>query len=247
MLLEGKTAVVTGCSRGIGRAILERMAAEGASVFALVRREDPAFTAYCADLAAARGVDIEIVYADFRREEEVSAAAKRILQTKRPVDILVNNVGFSYPFKMLAMTSMSTVKEVFQVNFFSPLLLSQLISKSMMKIKRGSIVFISSTAVYDGGSDTAYTASKAAIIGAVKRLSIELGAFGIRVNAVAPGRIDTSMGNNGSDEDISSSLARSVMKRMGAPEEVADAAIFLASELSRFITGQVLRVDGGLL
>lgn len=247
MLLEGKTVVITGCNRGIGRAILERMTAEGADVFALVRKERPDFTEFCGTLSKEHGVDIQIVYADFENEGEVAATAKQILKTKKPIDILVNNAGFSYPFKMLAMTTMDEIKNTFQVNFFSPLLFTQLISKNMMKNKSGAIIFISSAAVFDGGSDVEYTASKAAIVGAVRRLAIELGVFGIRVNAVAPSLTDTNMGHNRSEADTAASISRNVMKRMGKPEEIADAAVFLASDMSRFITGQTLRVDGGLL
>lgn len=247
MLLKGKMAVVTGCNRGIGKAILERMATNGADVFAVVRKESAEFTELCADLSSKHHVDIQTVYADFQNEDQVKSAAKQILSTKRPIDILVNNIGFSYPFKMLAMTTMDEVKNTFQINFFSPLLFTQLISKNMMKNKKGSIVFISSTAVFDGGSDTEYTASKAAIVGAVRRLAIELGVFGIRVNTVAPSVTDTDMGHNRSETDMADVLNRNIMKRMGRPEEVADAVIFMSSDMSRFITGQVLRVDGGLL
>lgn len=246
-LLEGKTAVITGCNRGIGKAILERMTTQGASVFALVRKENAAFSEYCVDLSAENGVDIQVVYADFQNEDQVKNAAKQILSTKKPVDILVNNIGFSYPFKMLAMTTMEEIKNTFQVNFFSPLLFTQLISKNMMRNRKGSVTFISSTAVFDGGSDTEYTASKAAIVGAVRRLAIEFGAFGIRVNAVAPSLTDTNMGHNRSEADTLELINRNIMKRIGQPEEVADAVVFMASDMSRFITGQVLRVDGGLL
>lgn len=247
MLLEGKTAVITGCNRGIGRAILERMAAEGSSIFALVRREDPAFAEYCSALAEGRGVDIQIVCADFRDEAEVTAAAKDILRTKRRIDILVNNIGMALPQRMLAMTPMSAVRESFQVNVFSGLLFTQLISKNMVRNRQGSIVFLSSSAAFDGGANIEYSAGKAAVLGAVRRLAVELGGFGIRVNAIAPGLTDTDMGGITSEEVKAIAMSRNVMKRLGKPEEIADAAVFLASELSRFMTGQTLRVDGGLL
>lgn len=247
MLLKGKTAVVTGCNRGIGKAILERMAANGADVFAVVRRENPEFTEYCAGLTETCGVDIQIVYADFESEDEVTAAAKSILKTKRHIDILVNNIGIAFPQRMLAMTLMSTVKESFQVNVFSGLLFTQLISKSMMRVKQGSIVFLSSSAAFDGGSNIEYSAGKAAVLGAARRLAVELGAFGIRVNAIAPGLTDTDMGNITSEEVMAAAMERNIMKRMAQPDEIADAVIFMASDMSRFITGQVLRVDGGLL
>lgn len=247
MLLEGKTAVVTGCSRGIGAAVLDRMTAEGASVFALARKEEAEFTDRCAALAETRGVDIQIVYADFEREDEVAAAAKDILKTKRRIDILVNNIGVAFPQRMLAMTTMDAVKRSFQVNVFSGLLFTQLISKSMMRSRQGSVIFLSSSAAFDGGANIEYSAGKAAVLGAVRRLAVELGSFGIRVNAVAPGLTDTDMGGMSSEEVRAAAMSRNVMKRLGRPEEIADAAVFLASDLSRFMTGQTLRVDGGLL
>lgn len=247
MLLKGKTAVITGCNRGIGKAILERMAANGADVFAVVRRENPEFTKHCANLSETCGVDIQIVYADFVNEDEVTAAAKGILKTKRPIDVLVNNIGIAFPQRMLGMTPMSTVKESFQVNVFSGLLFTQLISKSMMRAKKGSIVFLSSSAAFDGGSNIEYSAGKAALLGAARRLAVELGTFGVRVNAIAPGLTETDMGSITSEEVKAAALSRNIMKRLGQPEEIADAVIFMSSDMSRFITGQVLRVDGGLL
>ena len=247
MLLEGKTAVITGCNRGIGKAILERIAAQGASVFALIRKERPEFTEYCSALKEAYQVEIQLVYADFSSEDEVTAAAKAILKTKRRIDILVNNIGVAAPQRMLAMTPMSVVRESFQINVFSSLLFTQLIGKSMMRSRQGSVIFLSSSAAFDGGSNIEYSAGKAALVGAVRRLAVELGSFGIRVNALAPGLTDTDMGGITSEEVKAIAVSRNVMKRLGKPEEIADAAGFLASDLSRFITGQTLRVDGGLL
>lgn len=247
MLLEGKTAVVTGCNRGIGKAILQRMAANGADIFAVVRRENSEFTKYCAGLSAEHGVEIQIVYGDFENEDEVTAAAKNILKTKRQVDVLINNIGIAFPQRVLAMTPMSAVKESFQVNVFSGLLFTQLISKNMIRAKRGSIVFLSSSAAFDGGANIEYSAGKAAILGAARRLAVELGPFGIRVNAIAPGLTDTDMGGMTSGEVLAAAAERNIMKRIGQPEEIADAVVFLASELSRFMTGQTLRVDGGAL
>lgn len=247
MLLEGKTAVITGCNRGIGKAILERIAAQGASVFALIRKERPEFTEYCSALKEAYQVEIQLVYADFSSEDEVTAAAKAILKTKRRIDILVNNIGVAAPQRMLAMTPMSVVRESFQINVFSSLLFTQLIGKSMMRSRQGSVIFLSSSAAFDGGSNIEYSAGKAALVGAVRRLAVELGSFGIRVNALAPGLTDTDMGGITSEEVKAIAVNRNVMKRLGKPEEIADAAVFLASDLSRFITGQTLRVDGGLL
>lgn len=247
MLLEDKTAIVTGCNRGIGKAILEQLVKNGANVFAVVRKEAPEFTEYCKGLEEEHHVQITPVYADFSEEEQVKEVAKQIMKEKKPIDILINNIGVANPLNMLTMTRMGTIKEAFQVNLFSTLLFTQLISKNMMRSKKGSIIFISSSAAYDGGANIEYSASKAALIGTVKRLAVELGPFGIRVNAVAPGLTATDMGNSMSEEDEAIAISRNVMHRKGEPEEIADVVVFLGSEMSRFMTGQVLRVDGGLL
>ena len=245
-LLQNKTAVITGCNRGIGKAILDDFVKAGADVFAVIRKENTEFTEHCQALSKQYHVAVEIVYADFLSEEEVLSAAKEILKTKKKIDVLVNNIGISNPLNSLAMTRMQTIHEAFQINLFSSILFTQQISKSMMRKQSGSIVFISSSTAFDGGANIEYSASKAAINGAVKRLAIELGNFGIRVNAVAPGLTATDMGNSMSEEDEAIALSMNVMKRKGEPEEIADVVLFLGSDMSRFMTGQVLRVDGGL-
>ena len=246
MLLKGKTAVITGCNRGIGKAILEKFAQNGADIFALVRKENDDFSSYISNLEKQYAVNIKPVYAELTDEESVKGAAKQIIGEKIPIDILVCNAGISLPLNSLAMTKMETIKEVFQVNLFSQMLLTQLIARNMMRNKKGSIVYISSSAAYDGGANIEYSASKAAIIGEVKRLAVEYGPFNIRVNAIAPGLTSTDMGNSMDKEDEDIALSMNIMKRKGKPEEIADAVTFLASDMSSFMTAQVLRVDGGL-
>lgn len=247
MLLENKTAVVTGCNRGIGKAILTRFAENGSNVIAVIRKESETFSQYCDELEKKNDIKIHTVYADFSSEEEVQNAVKEIRKLKLPIDILVNNIGIANPLNILTMTKMETIHQAFQVNLFSALLLTQGIAKLMMRQKSGSVVFVSSSAAFDGGSNIEYCASKGAINGAVKRLAIELGAFGIRVNAVAPGLTSTDMGNSMSEEDEAIALSMNVMKRKGDVTEIADSVLFLASDMASFVTGQILRVDGGLL
>lgn len=246
MLLTEKTAVITGCNRGIGKAILEDYAKNGADVFAVIRKENAEFIKYCRELTERYHVGIYPVYIDFSDEEQVKRGAKEILAYKKVVDILVNNVGVALPLRILTMTKMETIKDVFQVNLFSQLLLTQLLAKNMMRNRSGSIIFLSSSAAYDGGANIEYSASKAAVIGSVKRLAVELGTYGIRVNAIAPGLTDTDMGNGMSKEDEEIALSMNIMHRKGRPEEIADTAVFLGSDMSSFITAQVIRVDGGL-
>ena len=252
MLLEGKTAVVTGCNRGIGKAILENFAKNGADVFAVVRKEQEDFTLYINELMSEYKVDIIPIYIDLSNEDEVRSGAKSIISykdasgEKKSIDILVNNAGMSNPLNSFAMTKMETIRNAFEVNLFGPMLLTQLLARNMMRNKSGSIVFVSSSAAFDGGANIEYSASKAAIIGEVKRLAVEYGPYNVRVNAVAPGLTATDMGNSMSEEDEKIALSMNIMKRKGEPREIADTVAFLGSDMSSFITAQVLRVDGGL-
>lgn len=246
MLLEGKTAVITGCNRGIGKAILENFASNGANVFAVIRKQSDSFDDFANKLESEFNVSITKIYAELSDEDSVKNAAKEILSAKIPIDVLVCNAGVGLPLNSLSMTKMETIKEVFEINFFSQMLLTQQISRNMMRNKKGSIVFISSSAAYDGGANIEYSSSKAAILGEVRRLAVEYGPFNIRVNAVAPGLTATDMGNSMNEEDEKKALSMNIMKRKGEPREIADAVAFLASDMASFITSQIIRVDGGL-
>ena len=246
MLLKGKNVVITGCNRGIGKAILTDCVKHGADVFAVIRKENHEFEKECEELSEKHGVRIHVIYIDLSDEQQVKEGAKKIMSYKIPIDVIINNAGVSNPLALFQMTRFETIRQTFEVNFFSQLLFTQLLSKSMLRNKRGSIIFLSSSAAFDGGANVDYSASKAAIIGAVKRLAVELGSYGIRVNAIAPGLTDTDMGGGMSEEDEKIALSMNIMHRKGRPEEIADAAVFLGSDMSSFMTGQVLRVDGGL-
>lgn len=244
-MLTSKTAVITGCNRGIGKEILRDYVKHGAKVFAIVRKESDEFTAYCEELRNTYNADIIPVYMDLQEQEAIKAGAKEILSYKVPIDILVNNAGVALAQRMFTMTKLETIKDVFDVNFYAHFLLTQILCKNMMKNKSGSIIFLSSSAAFDGGANVEYSSSKAAIIGLTKRLAVELGNYGIRVNAIAPGLTDTDMGQM-SEEDEKKALSMNIMGRKGKPEEIADAAVFLGSDMSSFVTAQILRVDGGL-
>lgn len=246
-LLKGKRAVITGCNRGIGKSILENFAANGADIITITRTESEEFSEICHGLEKTYGVHIRQVYADFDREDEVRAAAKSILEEKKTIDILVNNVGISNPLVMFTMTSMEKMREMFEVSFFSSILLTQLLCRRMMKAHSGNIIFITSSAAFEAGFNLEYTSAKAAVVGAVRRLARELGHFGIRVNGVAPGLTNTDMGNALKENEEAIALSMSILGRKAEPEEIADVVLFLASDLSRFMTAQILRVDGGML
>lgn len=246
MLLEGKNAVITGCNRGIGKSILETFVREGANVWALVRKESPEFTAFAQQLEHDCGGWIHPIYADLTDEKAVQEAVRHIRADKESVDILVNNAGIIGENYLFQMTPMVEMRKVLEVNFFAVMQLTQLISRLMVKKKRGSIVNLASVAALRGQpGQLEYAASKGAIIAATKKLALELGASGIRVNAVAPGVIETEMGQAMTAELREQELSQTVLGRSGKPEEVARAVAFLASDYASYITKQVLVIDGG--
>jgi len=246
MLLINKTAIITGCNRGIGKAILEAFAANGATIYACTRKESTEFTELTNALSVKFSVTIIPVYFDISNIEEIRAAVKLIQSAKRPIDALVNNAGITYN-ALFQMSTMDKLKEVFDVNFVSQFILTQYISKLMVRQKFGSIINIASTAGIDGNSGrSVYGASKAAVICMTKAISAELGEFGIRANSIAPGMTDTDMLSSMNETLIHDSLQTSDIKRLAKPAEIADTAVFLASDLSSYITGQVIRVDGGM-
>lgn len=247
-MLRGKCALLTGCNRGIGKAILDVFAKNGADVFAHSRKQSDVFEEHCKSLSKEYNVTIMPVYFDFNDEMAIKDGVKAIKALQKDIDILVNNVGTVNSVHSFQMTSIESMKLEFQVNFFSQLLLTQYISRIMISKKKGSIINISSCAGLDGNTGmTEYVSSKAAIIGATKRLAIELGEYNIRVNSVAPGLTDTDMGNMMKDELAENTLSKLIIKRKAKPSEIAEAVLFLASDMSSYITGQVLRVDGGML
>jgi 3-oxoacyl-[acyl-carrier protein] reductase len=245
MLLNGKNAIITGSNRGIGRAIVEAFAQNGACIWAHARRNTPEFLADMAGIAADYDVDIWPVFFDVTDGDAMKAAVKEIVSSERPVHVLVNNAGVAHG-GLFQMTSMSTIREVFDVNFFSALQLSQHIVRQMQKTGNGSIVNIASISGLDlKAGNVAYGVSKAALAAATVTLAMELGASGIRVNAVAPGLTDTDMANLMEERAGRDMIENTVFKRLAKPREIADAAVFLASDMASFVTGQVLRVDGG--
>ena len=247
MLLTGKNAVITGCARGIGNSTLEVFAKNGANIWACCRKQTEEFEQNINQLVSDCNVDITPVYFDLIDNEQIKSAIKQIMASKQKVDVLVNNAGITHN-SLFQMTTIDKMKEVFEINYFSQMLFTQYIVKMMVKNKSGSIINISSTAALDGNSGRAtYGASKAAMICTTKALSAELAEYNIRANAIAPGITQTDMvANSMTNEVIQDTLLQVSMKRMGQPSEIANAVLFLASDMSSYITGQVIRVDGGL-
>ncbi len=247
MLLKNKTVVLTGCNRGIGKAILGVFAKNGASIWACVRQLDDDFIDFTKGVEDDHEVNITPVPFDLADEGQVKEGINTIRSAKQPVDILVNNAGVIFT-ALFQMTSVAKMKEVFEINYFSQMLLTQSITKIMTRQKSGNIINISSSAAIEGNEGrTAYAASKAAVIASTKVMSKELAMYNIRVNAIAPGLTGTDMMHGSTPKAaLDYTLQRINMRRIGTPEEIANVALFLSSELSTYMTGQVLRVDGGM-
>jgi len=246
MLLQGKNAVITGCLKGIGRSTMDTFAENGANIWACCQYGSDEFNQHIHDLIERNNIWITPLYFDLLEPEQIKKALKTIRETKLPVDILVNIAGMTQD-ALFHMMTMEQMKKIFEVNFFSQMLLTQSITKFMVRRGSGSVINISSISAIDGNpGQLAYSASKAAIIGATKTLSAELAASGIRVNVVAPGVIKTEMTENLPSHVLEKLMISSDLKHMGLPNEVSDVILFLASDLSSFITGQIIRVDGGI-
>ncbi|ONI44739.1 3-oxoacyl-ACP reductase [Candidatus Epulonipiscioides gigas] len=246
LVLEGKNALITGCNRGIGAAILEEFAKNGANIWAHARKETPEFLEKIKNLSEKYKVAIEPIYFDLEYEEAIKSGVKQIIQSKKPVDILVNNAGITLN-TLFQLSSTKDLYQQFNINFFAPFILTQYIVKLMTKYKSGSIINISSTSGIDANfGRSVYGSSKAALICMSKVLATELGNNNIRVNCIAPGIIETEMLEHMEPSVIENAINKTILRRKGLPEDVANTAVFLASDESSYITGQVLRVDGGL-
>jgi 3-oxoacyl-[acyl-carrier protein] reductase len=245
-MLYGKIALVTGASRGIGKAIIELFAQHGAVVYANARNIG-CLDNYADELKSKYNTEVVPLYFDVIEGNSVKAAFMRIKKEHGRLDILVNNAGLM-KYALIGMISSDMIREVFEVNVFAVANMIQIASKFMIKQKSGSIVNMSSIVGITGGKgQLAYSAAKGAIIAMTKSAAKELASENIRVNAIAPGMIDTDLFRSIGDERIADSFKAIGMGRLGTPEDVAKVCTFLASDLSEYVTGQVIGVDGAAL
>lgn len=246
-MVEGKNIVITGCLQGIGRETLRAFAEDGANVVACALARDGEFEGFCGDLAGANHVKIVPVYFDMADGEAVRGAARAIQKEGMEIHGLVNIAGINRD-ALFGMVTQEDLAATFQVNVFSQILFSQYIARLMQRRgTRGSIAFTSSITALDGSEgQTAYGASMAALIGAMRTMAIELGKSGIRVNAVAPGVIRSPMTDALERDTIERKIGRMEIPRLGEAREVAEAYEFLMSDLSSHVTGQTIRIDGGI-
>jgi len=245
-MLKGKNVLITGTNRGIGTAILKECAVNGASIWAHSRKETPEFLNLLEETSKKYNVKIRPVYFDMTDKDAMKKAVMEIRSSKLPIDALINNAGMMHNASF-QMSSEKSLRDVFEVNFFATFLLTQYIANLMVRQKQGSIVTISSMGALDGNPGKAvYGASKAALITMSRVIANELGPQGVRSNCIAPGVIETDILQTMPESEVLKAKDLTPMKRLGLPEEVASTAVFLISDKSSFINGQVIRVDGGL-
>ncbi len=244
-MLTGKTAIITGSNRGIGLAAVEVFAEQGAIIWACARIQSDEFEDKLKEIANKNKVIITPVYFDVTEEMAVKDVIKKIGKDSKSIDILVNNAGISIE-QLFSMTSFDMLQKTMEVNFLSQIRLSQLVSRYMMKVRAGNIVNVASVSGMEGVQGSiAYGSSKAAIIFSTKTMALELGTYGIRVNSVSPGFIATDMWNGRNDKIKEKILSETPLHRQGMPREVANVILFLASDMSSYITGENIVINGG--
>lgn len=245
-MLENKIAVITGANRGIGLAIAQTFAAKGAHVLACMRTIDREVIRQIApegDLGCVTGIALEL-----SDEASIKAAIQEISSlSQNRVDVLVNNAATASG-GLFQMMPLAELRRVIEVNFIGQILLTQGLSRMMTRHRSGSIINIASTAMEISDPGTlCYGASKAALARASRSMATELGAAGVRVNTIAPGVTKTDMFDQMSPDARDRLISTAALKRAAEPQDIANVALFLASHLSSFVTGQTIRVDGGMI
>ncbi len=245
MLLKGKRALVTGGSRGIGREIVLAFLREGASVWYLDLAEGDSLTEY-ESVAKEHGGSASFKEANVADEQSVTAAIEEILKEAEGLDVLVNNAGITRD-NLLFRMSAKEWNDVLSVNLTSAFFTSRLVVRQMAKQRSGSVINVASiVGIIGNGGQANYSASKAGMIGLTKSMAREVAARNVRINAVAPGFINTKMTEALNEEQQNALKSQIPMGRIGEPEEVAKVIVFLASDLASYLTGQVIHITGGL-
>ncbi|WP_224490504.1 3-oxoacyl-[acyl-carrier-protein] reductase [Robertkochia flava] len=245
-LLEGKTAIITGASRGIGKGIAQVFAQQGANVAFTYSSSDEAARELENELAGL-GVKAKAYKSNAASYEEAQKLAEDVLNEFGAIDILINNAGITKDNLLMRMSE-EDFDKVIDVNLKSVFNMTKAVQRTMLKQRNGSIINMSSVVGVKGNAgQTNYAASKAGIIGFSKSVALELGSRNIRSNVIAPGFIETEMTAALDEKTVQGWRDNIPLKRGGTPEDIANACVFLASDMSAYITGQVINVDGGML
>ena len=245
-LLQGKTAIVTGATRGIGKGVALKLAEQGANIaFTYVSSEEKALA--LENELQAFGVKAKAYKSDASLMKDAEELIKDVLENFESIDVLVNNAGITKDNILMRMSE-EDFNRVSEVNLKSIFNMTKAVQRTMLKQRSGSIVNMTSVVGVKGNAGQSnYAASKAGVIGFTKSIALELGSRNIRCNAIAPGFIETEMTEKLGEEVIRNWRNSIPLKRGGTPEDVANTTLFLASDLSAYITGQTLHVCGGML
>ena len=244
-LLEGKTAIITGGSRGIGKGIVEIFAQHGANVAFTYSSSAEASNKIVEEVSKA-GVKVKAYKSDAASYDDAQKLVDEVLEEFGSIDILINNAGITKDNLLMRMSE-DDFDKVIEVNLKSVFNMTKAVQRTMLKQRKGSIINMSSVVGVKGNAGQAnYAASKAGVLGFTKSVALELGSRNIRCNAIAPGFIETEMTGK-LDETVVESWRNAIpLKRGGTPDDIANVCVFLASDLSADVTGQVLSVDGGM-
>lgn len=243
--LAGKNAIVTGANRGLGKAIVKELAVQGCNVWAIFRHESEEFDYLASKLEAEYSVFVRSIIADLSSEESIRNGYKLISVEKKTIDILINNAGIGH-MGLFQMTKTEFIRDLYAVNLFAPMILTQLVLRNMSRQKSGQIINVASTAaseVYEGNS--IYGSSKSALIAFTQSLAAETFKNGIRVNAIAPGLINTDMSSIFEGGDPEEPIRHTALGRKIEAKEIADIVIDLLSERMKLINGAVVTINGG--
>lgn len=244
-LLENKVALITGGSRGIGKGIVEVFAQQGAHVAFTFNSSAEAANALAKELSK-DGVQVRAYQSDAAQFDQAEALVSKVLEDFGSVDILINNAGITKDNLLMRITE-EDFDRVIEVNLKSVFNMTKAIQRTMLKQRHGSIINMSSIVGVQGNAgQTNYAASKAGIIGFSKSVALELGSRNIRCNVIAPGFIETEMTQKLDEATVQTWRDGIPLKRGGSPEDIANTCLYLASDLSSYVTGQVLHVDGGM-
>ena len=245
-LLEGRTVIITGASRGIGKGIAEVFAKQGANIAFTYRSSDEKANILETELSA-NGCKVKGYKSDASDFEAAQQLAANVIDEFGSIDVLVNNAGITKDGLLMRMSE-EDFDSVMDVNMKSVFNMTKAVLRPMLKQKKGSIINMSSVVGVKGNAGQAnYSASKAAINGFTKSTALELGSRNIRCNAIAPGFIETEMTEALGEEQVQEWRNSIPLRRGGTPEDIANATLFLASDMSAYVTGQVLHVCGGML
>lgn len=241
-----KTALITGCNRGLGKQLLIDFSENGYNVIPLIRKQSDDFDRLCEKLCKKNGVNITSLYADFTSEKELEEAMDKL--EGRQINVLINNAGVNTKSAPIFYMEYQDVLDALKINYLAPFLITKHVSNIMIRQGFGSIIDITSTvSINVEPGETAYGASKAALNLSIKSIAQELAPFGVRINGIACGILNTGMYQEFDEKLKKKFLKRVAFKRPAELNEISDLALYLASDNSSYITGSIINIDGGFV